>query len=173
MIVQSRGEIMGKTTRNILLVLAVAVMATAAWAGEEAEKALTVTAMADEIASLEGQECQVTGTIIGACMSGCKMWIADGNYEDGDFFALVRAKDDAFTFDTEKQGSQVVLTGYVVGKYKDYCADAAEAGQAEPAAGEQVGGCKAPVKVEEATRGELQEMTFFATKVQYVEKNES
>jgi hypothetical protein len=155
------------------MMIAISLLTSVALAGDKDTEALSVAGLAAEVVKLEGKECQVTGTIIGACMSGCKMWIADGSYKDGDFFTLVRAKDDAFTFQTDKQGAQVVLTGYVVGKYKDYCADAAEAGHAEPAAGEQVGGCKAPVNVEGATKGELQEMTFFATKVEYVKKTDA
>ncbi len=132
------------------------------------EEALSVKLMAEQVKDLAEKEICVEGTIIGACKSGCKMWIADGKYEDGDLFTLVRAKDDAFKFDTDKQGKHVVLHGYVVAKYKDYCGDAAAEGKAEPAAGTQAGSCKAPVKVEDATEGDLQEMTFFATKVEYV-----
>ncbi len=149
----------------VCMLAAVALAATP----ENAEP-LTVAKMAAEVKALEGKEFQVAGTIVGACGSGCKMWIADGNYKEGDLFTLVRAKDDAFKFDTSKQGAQVILTGYVVAKYKDYCGDAAAAGKPEPKAGEQAGSCKAPVKVETATEGELQEMTFFATKVEYVKK---
>jgi hypothetical protein len=139
---------------------------------DDAEKTapLTVAAMATDVKTLEGHEIQLTGTIVGACASGCKMWVADGNYKEGDLFTLVRAKDDAFKFDTKQQGAQVILTGFVVAKYKDYCGDAAAEGKAEPKEGEQAGTCKAPVKVETATTGELQEMTFFATKVEYVKK---
>lgn len=144
--------------------------ATALAATPETAAPLTVAKMAADVKALEGKEFQVTGTIVGACGSGCKMWIADGKYKEGDLFTLVRAKDDAFKFDTSKQGAQVILTGYVVAKYKDYCGDAAAAGQPEPKEGETAGSCKAPVKVETATEGELQEMTFFATKVEYVKK---
>ena len=153
------------------IVMLICLLGTVALAGtpEKAEP-VTVAAMAAEVKALEGKEIQLTGTIVGACGSGCKMWVADGNYKEGDLFTLVRAKDDAFKFDTNKQGAQVILTGYVVAKYKDYCGDAAAEGKPEPKAGEQAGSCKAPVKVETATEGELQEMTFFATKVEYVKK---
>jgi len=137
-------------------------------AQQDAEAVLTVEMMADQVKELDGVEFCVEATIIGACKSGCKMWIADGEYEEGQLFSLVRAKDDAFKFDTDKQGTQVRLTGYVLAKFKDYCGDAAEAGKAEPKDGEQAGSCKAPVKVETATEGDLQEMTFFATKVDYL-----
>lgn len=160
--------------RKLLFIMMVAtsLLAATAMAGDQDAKALTVAGVAADIAQMEGKECRITGTIIGACKSGCKMWIADGNYKEGDSFALVRAKDDAFKFDTTKQGAQVVLTGYVVGQYKDYCADAAAAGHAEPAAGEQAGSCKAPVKVESTEKGTLEGMTFFATKVEYVKKTD-
>jgi hypothetical protein len=134
--------------------------------------------MAAEVKDLEGEEVQVEATIIGACKSGCKMWVADGDYKEGDLFTLVRAKDEAFKFNTGKQGYRVLLTGYVVGQYKDYCGDAAAAGKPEPKAGEQAGSCKAPVKVEEvkettkAAKRQLQAMTFFATKVVYLEPEE-
>lgn len=139
---------------------------------DDATKAapVSVAALAKDIKSLEGKEIQLSGTIVGACASGCKMWVADGAYKEGDLFTLVRAKDDAFKFDTKQQGAQVILTGFVVAKYKDYCGDAKAEGKAEPKEGEQAGTCKAPVKVETATTGELQEMTFFATKVEYVKK---
>lgn len=153
------------------ITLLICLVSAVALAGD-AEKAapLTVAKMASDVKTLEGKEIQLAGTIVGACGSGCKMWVADGNYKEGDLFTLVRAKDDAFKFDTDKQGAQVILTGFVVAKYKDYCGDAAAAGAPEPKAGEQAGTCKAPVKVETATEGDLQEMTFFATKVEYVKK---
>ncbi len=161
---------MRNLTYSLLVALTVIALTAAVCLAHdhEAEKPLTVADMAEHVKDLGSKEICVEGTIIGACKSGCKMWIADGNYEDGDLFTLVRAKDDAFKFDTDKQGKKVMLTGYVVAKYKDYCGDAAAAGKAEPKAGEQTGSCKAPVKVEDATKGELQEMTFFATKVAYV-----
>ena len=63
----------------------------------------------------------------------------------------------------------ILVTGYVLAKFKDYCGDDAAAGKVEPKEGEQAGSCKAPVKVEEAAKDELQAMTFFATKVVYLE----
>ncbi|MFH1841604.1 MAG: hypothetical protein ABIF77_00215 [bacterium] len=141
---------------------------TKAQAEQETATVLTVEMMADQVKELDGVEFCVEATIIGACKSGCKMWIADGEYEEGQLFSLVRAKDDAFKFDTDKSGTRVRLTGYVLAKFKDYCGDAAAAGKAEPKEGEQAGSCKAPVKVETATEGDLQEMTFFATKVDYL-----
>ena len=162
---------MRKTSLYILLLTLVVISLAAAVClahDHDTEKALTVKIMAEQVKDLAEKEIYVEGMIIGACKSGCKMWIADGKYEEGDLFTLVRAKDDAFKFDTDKQGKRVRLHGYVVAKYADYCGDDAAEGKAEPAAGEQAGSCKAPVKVEDATKGELQEMTFFATKVEYV-----
>ena len=164
---------MRKLLSFITMMVTISLLAATALAGEEHAKAMTVTGLAADVAEMEGKEFQVIGTIIGACKSGCKMWVADGGYKEGDKFALVRAKDDAFKFDTSKQGTQVVLTGYVVGQYKDFCADDAAAGHAEPAAGEQAGSCKAPVKVETSEKGELEGMTFFATKVEYVKKTDA
>jgi hypothetical protein len=164
---------MRKSLSFFMLLIVGSLLATAALAGDGDTKAMTVAVLAADVAELEGQECQVIGTIIGACKSGCKMWIADASFKEGDAIALVRAKDDAFQFDTSKQGAQVVLTGYVVGQYKDFCADDAAAGHAEPAAGEQAGSCQAPVKIETSEKGELEGMTFFATKVEYIKKTDA
>ena len=54
------------------------------------------------------------------------MWIAEGKYKEGDPFALVRAKDDAFKFDTDATGKKVVLRGFAVAKYMDYCSESGE-----------------------------------------------
>jgi hypothetical protein len=160
-----------KTTKLMTIVLAVvlvSMMATLGVAKDEA-KVYTVTTMAADVNDLGGKEIVITGTIVGACASGCKMWIAEGQYKEGDLFTLVRAKDDAFKFDTKKHGKQVQMTGFVVAKYKDYCGDAAAEGEAEPKDGEVAGSCAAPVKVETATKGDLEEMTFFATNVKYLD----
>jgi len=160
-----------KTSRLMTIALAVvlvSMLATVGFAKEEA-KVYTVATMAADVNELGKKEITVTGTIVGACNSGCKMWIADGQYKEGDLFTLVRAKDDAFTFDTKKHGKQVQMTGFVVAKYKDYCGDAAAEGKEEPKEGEVAGSCKAPVKVETATKGDLEEMTFFATAVKYLD----
>ena len=167
-----------KTIATVTLL--VSLVATVGFAGDTQTTIYTVETMASEIGAIEGEEITVEGTIVGACKSGCKMWIADGNYEEGNLFTLVRAKDDAFTFDTKKNGKKVLMTGFVVAKYKDYCGDKAEAKEGEhpsaehPAAEktetkEVVSSCAAPVKVETATKGDLEEMTFFATTVKYVD----
>ena len=167
-----------KTIATVTLL--VSLLVTVGFAGDTQTTIYTVETMASEIGAIEGEEITVEGTIVGACKSGCKMWIADGNYEEGNLFTLVRAKDDAFTFDTKKNGKKVLMTGFVVAKYKDYCGDKAEAKEGEhpsaehPAAEksetkEVVSSCAAPVKVETATKGDLEEMTFFATTVKYVD----
>lgn len=127
--------------------------------------------LAKNITKLEKKQVVLTGTIVGTCKSGCKMWVAMGDYKDGDLFALVRAKDDAFTFDVNATGKKVELTGYAVGNYLDYCADEAAGGErAKEAKAEKAsGGCKAPVNTDPKAKAEkkLQDLTFFATKVKY------
>ncbi len=172
-----------KTIATVTLL--VGLLATVGFAGDTQTTIYTVETMASEIGAIQGEEITVEGTIVGACKSGCKMWIADGNYEEGNLFTLVRAKDDAFTFDTKKNGKKVLMTGFVVAKYKDYCGDKAAAKEGEHASAEHpaaehpaaektetkevAGSCVAPVKVETATKGELEEMTFFATTVKYID----
>ncbi len=162
-----------KTTKLMTIVLAVILVSLAATVGfakDEAKvKIYNVKTMAADVKELDGKEITIEGTIVGACNSGCKMWIAEGQYKEGDLFTLVRAKDDAFTFDTKKHGKKVLMTGFVVAKYKDYCSDAAAEGKAAMKDGEVAGSCKAPVKVETATKGDLEEMTFFATTVKYLD----
>ena len=153
-----------------LVVVLVSMVASAGFAKKE-DKAVvyTVTTMAADVNNLGGKEITIEGTIVGACGSGCKMWIAEGQYKEGDLFTLVRAKDDAFKFETNKNGKKVSMTGFVVAKYRDYCGDDAAEGKAAPKDGEVAGSCAAPVKVETATKGDLEEMTFFATKVKYMD----
>ncbi|MCP4291768.1 MAG: hypothetical protein GY780_08020 [bacterium] len=133
-----------------------------------AETVYTVKTMADDVAKVEGKEITIEGTIVGACKSGCKMWIADGQYKEGDLFTLVRAKDDAFKFDTKKHGAKVTMTGFVVAKYADFCGDKADHDNDKHTETKEVkDSCAAPVNVEDATKGDLEEMTFFATTVKY------
>ena len=149
--------------------LLITMIATAGFATEDKKEIYNVKTMEASVKKIEGKEITVEGTIVGACKSGCKMWIADGQYKEGNPFTLVRAKDDAFKFDTKKNGKIVQMTGFVVAKYRDYCGDDAEEGKAEPQDGELAGSCAAPVKVESATEGELEAMTFFATTVKYLD----
>lgn len=150
-------------------------------AGEETDvKPYTISTLTAKIDQIEKTEVVLTGTIIGVCKSGCKMWIAEGEYKKGNPYALVRAKDDAFKFDTKATGKEVILHGFAVAKYMDYCADTGE---------EQEGAmdkCETPVetakakekteenKTEKGTAGtqnaekrELKDVTFFATKIEY------
>jgi len=159
-----------KLAKLMTIVAAALLVTMIATAGFAKEEVYTVKTMAGEVTKIEGKEITVEGTIVGACKSGCKMWIADGNYEEGKLFTLVRAKDDAFKFDTKANGQKVHLTGYVVAKYKDFCGDKAEGHKEEhKETGEVKDSCAAPVKVETATKGELEEMTFFATTVKYLD----
>ncbi len=158
-----------RTAKLLTFVLAavlISLVATAALAKD----VYTVKSMAGDVSKIQGTEITVEGTIVGACKSGCKMWIADGQYKEGDLFTLVRAKDDAFKFDTKKTGAKVTMTGFVVAKYKDYCGDKDKKDHAEhKESGEVKTSCAAPVDVESATKGELEEMTFFATTVKYID----
>jgi len=132
---------------------------------------VTLPELATRIHELEKTEIVLTGQVVGACKSGCMMWVAAGDYHDGDLVVLVRAKDDAFKCDTASTGKQVVLRGYAVASYLDYCADEAAGGEAaEHAAQERADGtCKAPVNTQAQASGErkLQDLTFFATSVEY------
>ncbi len=161
-----------KLTKLITIAMAallITMIATPGFATEAKKEVYNVKTMESSVTKIEGKEITVEGTIVGACKSGCKMWIADGQYEEGNAFTLVRAKDDAFKFDTKKNGKKVRMTGFVVAKYKDYCGDDAEEGKEEPHEGELAGSCAAPVNVESATKGDLEAMTFFATTVKYLD----
>jgi len=157
-------------TAKLLTFILAAVLISLVATSAMAKDVYNVKTMADDVNKIQGKEITVEGTIVGACKSGCKMWIADGSYKEGDLFTLVRAKDDAFKFDTKKHGAKVTMTGFVVAKYKDYCGDKAEGKEEEHKDnGEVKDSCAAPVDVESATKGDLEEMTFFATTVKYVD----
>lgn len=168
-------------TIGLLLALALCVKLAAAEA-----PSVTLPELAAQIQTLEKQQVVLTGQIVGACKSGCKMWVAAGDYKEGDLFTLVRAKDDAFKFDTQATGKQVVMHGFAVASYMDYCADAEKGGKAaeEAAAEKAAGTCAAPVKLNDAAAAttaeatgeasaeasgekKLQDLTFFATSVEY------
>jgi hypothetical protein len=131
---------------------------------------LTLSELAAGIDQYEKKEIVVTGKIIGACRSGCKMWVAEREWKEGDFHILVRAKDDAYKFQTDAAGKSVTLIGYAVGKKLDYCA---EKGELKP--NEKT--CPGPGGDHEHKHGEEQkqaakhktklEITFFATSVEY------
>ena len=130
-------------------------------------KPYTLAKLTEQIEKLEKKEITLTGTIVGVCKSGCKMWIADGEYKEGNPFALVRAKDDAFKFDTEATGKKVILHGYAVAKYMDYCA---ERGEEQEGAMKE---CAAPVGTEKEAekeadpKGKVKDVTFYATTIVY------
>lgn len=152
------------------LVLALALMVTGAAFAADAQPAVyTLPQLTEKIGTLEKQEINLTGTVVGACKSGCKMWVAAGAYKDGDPYILVRAKDDAFKFDTKAEGQTVVLKGYAVGQWIDACANEGKKDHAEHKEGEK-STCAGPAVTQTATATTgktLGEITFFATGVEY------
>ena len=136
-------------------------IATAGTEKGTAENPLTLSQLAEGIDNFEKKEIVVTGTIIGACKSGCKMWISEGEWKEGDLNALVRAKDDAYKFATDAAGKNVTLTGFAVAKKMDYCAEKGELKKDEAT-------CASPVDGKEGAQKETKlEITFFATSVEY------
>jgi hypothetical protein len=170
-----------------LLLAGVAVAENSAEKKGTVDNPYTLSELMAGISELEKQEIVFTGMIIGACKSGCKMWISEGEYTKGDPFVLVRAKDDKFKFDTTAAGKTAVLRGFAIAKYMDYCA---ESGKEQEGAMDE---CEAPVKTAEqikkekarepaqeeaakkaakqeaAGEKELKELTFFATSIEYHE----
>lgn len=136
-------------------------LATPVLAGDKKKGATkdtyTLTELAQNIDGLQKKKIVLTSKIIGSCKSGCKMWVADGKYKEGKLFALVRAKDDAFKFETDAAGKPVELTGFAVAKMLDFCAD--KDGEKKEGEGAK-SGCAGP-------SGSKKEITFFATKVKY------
>jgi hypothetical protein len=155
--------------RTATLVLTLLFTASLALAAKP--QAYTLAELAKNIEKVEKKEIVLKGTIVGACKSGCKMWVAMGDYKDGDLFALVRAKDDAFKFDTNSSGKAVTLKGYAVAEYMDYCAEEAQGGETAKAAKaeKEAGMCKAPVNTDKAAKQakKVKDITFFATTVEY------
>jgi len=166
---------MKKLNTFILVILAPALCFSVGSTDAEkgtADNPFTLSELTAEIDKLEDQEVVLTGTILGACKSGCKMWVAEGEYKEGEAYALVRAKDDAFKFDTAAAGKTAVLHGFGVAKYMDYCA---ETGKEQEGAMDK---CETPMESnkevteepkvkEEAEERKVKEITFFATKVEY------
>lgn len=139
------------------------------------ENPLTLSELAAGIEGFEKKEIVLTGTIIGACKSGCKIWISEGEWKEGDFHALVRAKDDAYKFNTDATGKAVTLTGFAVAKMMDYCAEEGELKKGESTCptpvdskNEEKAGAD-PVDTEKKTDAPKLEITFFATSVEYGE----
>ena len=153
---------MNLSSKNPVWMILLAVsLALPAVAGEgkkgTAKNPYTLTELAANVDKLQKKKLVLSSKIIGACKSGCKMWVADGKYKDGDQFALVRAKDDAFKFETNAAGKTVKLTGYAVAKLLDFCADKGD----EKAEGEgDKTECAGP-------EGAKKSITFFVTKVEY------
>lgn len=143
---------------TILLALS---LATPVLAGDKkkgtSKNPYTLTELAENIDELQKKKIVLSSKIIGSCKSGCKMWVADGKYKEGNLFALVRAKDDAFKFETDAAGKPVELTGFAVAKLLDFCADK-DGEKAEGKEGKTE--CAGP-------EGSKKEITFFVTKVKY------
>lgn len=129
---------------------------------------LTLSQLMNGMADYEKKEVLLTGTIAGACTSGCKVWVSEGQYKKGDTVALVWAKDKAFQFNTDATGRKVLLKGFAVGKYIDLCA--LEKGEQAKAAadGKAKEGCKPVIETETGTK-QLSSITFFATSVEYLD----
>jgi len=81
----------------------------------------SVASVFENINTLQNKEIMLSTKVISACAGGCKMWVADDGYTKGKPFILVRAKDDAFKFDTDLAGKPVTMKGYAVGSYLDFC----------------------------------------------------
>lgn len=126
---------------------------------------LTLPRLMAGIVEYEKKEVLLTGTIAGACNSGCKLWVSDGAYKEGAPVALVWAKDKAFTFKTDATGQKVVLRGYAVGKYIDLCAIEKAANGNDDDKKEE--GCNPVIETEDGKK-QLSSITFFATSVEYL-----
>ncbi|MEE4253806.1 MAG: hypothetical protein V2I50_07160 [Desulfuromusa sp.] len=125
---------------------------------------LTVPQLTDKIADVEKESISLTGTIAGACMSGCKIWLTEGEYKKGDPVILVWAKDDAFKFRTDAAGQKVRLQGFAVGQYVDLCAT-----EKKEKEGVQEGeSCAKPETLNSGKEKQLGSITFFATTVEYL-----
>lgn len=165
----------GRLSLLALLVLFV-LSAGVVIAKDTIEKPITLAKLTDQVDKLDKTEIVLTGTVVGVCKSGCKMWIADGEYKKGDPYALVRAKDDSFKFEKDATGKTVILHGFAVSKYMDYCAESGEKTE-----GAVMDKCETPVQttadaaavkdakdVKDAKKEiTLKDITFFATKVEY------
>jgi hypothetical protein len=149
-------------TIALLVLPAVIALSSTAEAGKKkgtSDNPYTLAELAGKIEQVQKKKIVLSSRIIGACKSGCKMWVADGEYKKGDLFTLVRAKDDAFKFDTKATGRKVMLHGFAVARIIDTCSDKddkkAKAGDKKEK--DSCAGPGTPTK----------EITFFATKVVY------
>jgi hypothetical protein len=145
-----------------LLAFAAAIaLSTPAQAGPDNNgNSYTLAELAVQLDEVQKKEVVLNARIIGSCKSGCKMWVADGDYKEGDLFVLVRAKDDAFKFDTKAAGKSVKLHGFAVARLIDTCG---EKDDKEAEGDGEKDGCAGPGVAP-------REITFFATKVVYGEK---
>jgi hypothetical protein len=147
------------------IILLSSLLAVSVCSAKEKNDPLTVAELMAGIEEFEKKEVLLKGTVAGACNSGCKIWVSDGDYQEGDPVALVWAKDKAFTFETDATGKEVEVEGYAVGKYVDLCATEKEAKKPEEKAKPD---CK-PIIDTETGKKQLTAVTFFATSVQYEE----
>jgi len=143
--------------------------------------AIDIDQLITNISTLEKTEVVLKGKVLGACKSGCKMWLGGKDYKDGDLYALVRAKDDAFKFDTKSDGKSIYVKGYAIAKYMDYCGESGKEKEG------QLDECETPIgkdskagknanalakkaknaKKEAVKETKLDAITFFATEVEY------
>ncbi len=113
---------MSKLVGIVLMVFLVAVSGlTVAMAEGQKDPVLTIGELLSGIKDYEKKKIVVQGVSVGTCISGGKMWIAEGEYKEGAPLILVRAKDDAFKFDRRAVGKEVRLHGYPLAYYADYC----------------------------------------------------
>lgn len=125
---------------------------------------LTVPQLTEQIVTIEKQNISLTGTIAGACISGCKMWLVEGKYQKGDPVILVWAKDNAFKFRTDAAGQKVKLKGFAVGQYIDLCSS-----QKKQDEGIKEGeSCPKPETLASNKEKQLESITFFATSIEYL-----
>ena len=156
---------MNKRIILFTIVLLTSLLAISVCGANENKEPLTLSELMAGMAEYEKKEVMLTSTIAGACNSGCKIWVADGEYKKGEPIALVWAKDKAFTFKTNATGQKVVLKGYAVGKYIDLCA--LEKGSEKPE--EKIKSDCNPIIMTETGKKQLSSITFFATSVSYLE----
>ena len=140
------------------------------------DKALTLAQLVGKIADYEKKDIVLTGTVLGACGSGCKMWVGNKDYKDGDPVALVWAKDKAFKFKTGVVGQKVILRGLALAKYVNLCAtekkeqDKKQAPVVDDHANKGKKDCD-PLKMAGSKQEEsrqLKSITFIATSVEYL-----
>ncbi|PLY04222.1 MAG: hypothetical protein C0622_03175 [Desulfuromonas sp.] len=153
--------------KKIVLFCTICLLATLTIAPAFAEQ-LTVPQLTEKILDVEKQEITLTGTILGACMSGCKIWVGEGAYKKGDPVILVWAKDDAFKFKTDAAGQKVKLDGFAVGQYIDLCSTEKKQDEGIKEEAQEGESCAKPEALATAEDKQLESITFFATSVEYL-----